>query len=308
MNPVRLYKGALRWASRAIGLRFPESIDAIKHTVDDLHIRNRVDKGTQILLSLKYRELAAANVGLPLHEVEFRNYSQNGEDGVLHYIFSVIGAKNKRCVEICAGDGVQCNTANLIINHGWCGLLFDGKKENIEFGQAYYRSHPDTFICPPILRHEWITAENINALIASNGFEGEIDLLSIDMDGMDYWIWNAIEKTSPRVVVVEVNLAWGTDRSVTAPYDPNYVLKFSNGIQLPNSGASLPALVKLGRAKGFRFVGCQAYGFNAFFVRNDVAADRFSEARMEEYLDHPHAVWARRQFRPIVEKFEWVDV
>lgn len=308
MTLSRLIKAIHRRMRRVVGLLFPETIDTIKSSIDDLHVRNSVDKGTQILLSIKYREMAASNVILPFDDVEFRNYSQNGEDGILLYIFSLIGTTNKRCVEVCAGDGIQCNTTNLIINHGWHGLLFDGIQKNIEAGQSYYRSHPDTFLCPPILRHEWITAENINTLITSNGFEGEVDLLSIDMDGMDYWIWNAIDKISPRAVVIEANLSWAADQSVTAPYQPNFAMQFSNEQALPNTGASLPALVKLGKAKGYRLVGCQRFGFNAFFVRNDVGAALLSERRAEGCFGHPHAVWAKKQFRSVAEKFEWVDV
>jgi hypothetical protein len=152
-----------------------------------------VDKGTQILLVLKYRELLHSNSSLPTFgDVEFRAFSQNGEDGILLYIFSVIGSTNKKAVEICAGDGTECNTANLIINHGWTALLFDGKEENVERGKAFYAKNGDTLNWPPKFIHAWITAENVNELILENGFQGEIDLLSLDMDGVDYWIWKAL--------------------------------------------------------------------------------------------------------------------
>src|SRR5210317_776510 len=71
-----------------------------------------VDKGTQLLLSLKYQDLARSGTVLPFHDVEFRNFSQNGEDGILHYIFALIGTTNKRCIEICAGTGIECNCTN----------------------------------------------------------------------------------------------------------------------------------------------------------------------------------------------------
>jgi len=118
MNFRRPAKAVIRRVRCLIRLLLPESISTIKKTIDDLHIRNSVDKGTQILLSLKYRELAFAQSSLPFDEVEFRNYSQNGEDGILLYIFSLIGTTNKRCVEVCAGNGIECNCSNLIINHG----------------------------------------------------------------------------------------------------------------------------------------------------------------------------------------------
>jgi hypothetical protein len=152
------------------------------------------DKGTQILLALQYRQLLQGENTLPgFGDVEFRCYSQNGEDGILHYIFSLIGTTNKKSVEVCAGDGIECNSANLIINHGWVGLLFDGSENNVTIARQFYSKCQETYFYPPTLVHAWITAENINELISSHGFCGEIDLLSLDMDGVDYWIWKAIE-------------------------------------------------------------------------------------------------------------------
>ena len=93
-----------------------------------------VDKGTQILLAMKYREMAANRLVLPLPEVKFRNFSQSGEDGILHYIFSLIGTIDRRAVEICAGAWFECNSANLIISHGWHALLFEGNEDNVRKG------------------------------------------------------------------------------------------------------------------------------------------------------------------------------
>jgi hypothetical protein len=113
----------------------------------------RATRESQILLKFAYQQQKAAGGALPgLDDVEFRAYSQNGEDGILWYIFSVIGTTNKKCVEICAGDGVQCNIANLIVNHGWNGLLLDGDEKNVARGKAFYAQHPDTFNQPPSLR------------------------------------------------------------------------------------------------------------------------------------------------------------
>jgi hypothetical protein len=185
---------------------------------------------------------------LSFDEVEFRNHSQNGEDGILWYVFSLIGTTKKECVEICAGDGTQCNCANLIINHGWTGLLFDGDARSISAGQVFYRSHPDTFTYPPKLVHAWVTAENVNDLISANGFRGEVDLLSLDIDGVDYWVWKAIDAVAPRVVIAEVQAIWGCQTSVTVPYSPDFKAEFVQGFGV-YSGASLPALVKLGKEK-----------------------------------------------------------
>lgn len=226
------------------------------------------DQIAQVLLRLQYRDLARRATDLPeFPDVEFRCYSQNGEDGILLYIFSLLGTTNRRVVEICAGDGFECNAANLIINHGWQGLLFDGDADQVARGTTFYSTCRNTWVSPPKFVNEWITAENVDALVASQGFGGPIDLLSLDVDGNDYWIWKALDCISPNVVVLEFNANCGPERSVTMSYKPDYRLDLT--VQPYRCGASLPAFIKLGREKGYRLVGVQSLGFNAFFVRDD---------------------------------------
>lgn len=126
---------------------------------------------------------------------------QNGEEGILLYIFSLIGTTNKKVVEISAGDRTECNAANLIINHGWYGLLIDGNKKLIERGIKFYSKCKDTASCPPFLKHAWITKENVNEIIKQEGFEGEIDLFSLDLDGIDYWLLKELSVVNHRVIV-----------------------------------------------------------------------------------------------------------
>ena len=251
-----------------------------------IHAVGAVNKAEQILLALKYRELLQKKLPLPeLEEVEFRAYSQNGEDGLLLYIFSLIGSTNKRCIEICAGNGIECNTANLIVNHGWHGLLVDGDKANVKQGRAFYANCRDTFSWPPKFVQAWITTDSVNRLIQDNWFAGEIDLLSLDLDGNDYWIWEAINCIEPRAVILEYQNAWGPEESVTQCYDPDFESKpGSRGLP---SGASLPAFVKLGRSKGYRLVGCQRYGFNAVFLKDGVGNDLFPEIPAQACFRHP---------------------
>ena len=213
-------------------------------------------------------------------DVEFRCHSQNGEDGILLYIFSLLGTTNRRVVEICAGAGIECNAANLIINHGWLGLLFDGDPNFIAYGRNFYSKCATTFIVPPTLVNAWITAENINELVSS--FAGPVDLLSLDLDGNDYWIWKALDVISPRVVIAEVNGWWGPEKAVAMSYNPDYKLDFSK--QPYRCGASLPAFVKLGKKKGYRLVGVQSLTFNAFFVKNGIGEDLLPEVTPQECL------------------------
>ncbi len=266
------------------------------------------DKVSQLILANQYRELARGKTPLPpFEDTEFRAFSQNGEDGILLFVFSLLGMGGRRCVEICAGDGIECNTANLIVNHGWTGLLFDGDDRLVERGRAYYSRLPDTSPLPPRFVPAWITRENINELIKANGFEGPVDLLSLDLDGVDYWIWEALEVIRPRVVIAEVQCIWGADRAVTVPYSDSFKTPPIDRF-LIYSGASLPAFVKLGRKKGYRLVGVQRLGFNAVFVADGIGEELLPEVTVDSCVDRPFVAWASRELLPKVAGLEWVDV
>lgn len=262
----------------------------------------------QILLRLRYQELARQGAPLPsFDEAQFRVFSQNGEDGILWLLFAVLGVTDKRCVEICAGSGVECNAANLIVNHGWEGALFDGNPTNVALGRTFYARCQETRVHPPRLIEAWITAENVNQLVRDAGMSGEVDLFSLDLDGMDYWVWQALDAIRPRVVVLEYNNLWGPDDAVTVPYSADFVAQTT--VDGPNyAGASLAAFVKLARSKGYRLVGCERFGFNAFFVRAGLGEIWFPEVPVASCLVHPFALRACRERLPSVQGREWVRV
>lgn len=269
------------------------------------------DASNQLLLQFEYRRLAREGVGaLPFRDVGFKINSQSDEDGILLYLFSLIGTTNKLCVEICAGDGIECNSANLILNHGWHGLLVDGDAGLVARGTEYYRRSPHTYVFPPRLVCSWVTRENVNTLLKDNGFEGEIDLLSIDLDGVDYWIWRAIEVVKPRVVVVEYQDILGPERAWTVPYSECFASSAAsaNG-RLPQFfGASLPAFVKLAHQKGYRLVGVNRYGYNAFFVRNGLADDLIPAVEVKDCFSHPKVIEGIRERSAQVMDLPWEQV
>jgi hypothetical protein len=269
---------------------------------------NAVD---QQLLRLKYQDLVRDGKPLPpISDTGFKVYSQTDEDGVLWYLFAVIGTNGKSCVEICAGNGAECNSANLILNHGWHGLLFDGDSANVETGRRLYSVSRHTYVYPPRFECAWITRGNVNELIRSNGFAGEVDLLSLDVDGVDYWLWEALEVVTPRVVVVEYQDILGPDRSWTVPYADDFsAAKYPTTDGMPNfAGASLPAFVKLARRKGYRLVGTNRYGYNAFFVRNGLADQSLPEADAAQFFRHPKVVEGMARRFPLVKDLPWVEV
>ena len=198
---------------------------------------------------------------------ERRNYSQHGEDGILDAIFQAVGTTNRYYVEFGVGDGSERNTRFLAERRGWRGLLMDGGYDDPSIN----------------LHREFITAENINDLFAKHGVPDEFDLLSIDLDGNDYWVWQRIDsRYRPRVVVAEYNANAGPDSRLTIPYDPEFRWSGTDYY-----GASLAALNSVAAEKGYLLVGCESLGVNAFFVRADVATGRISAKTTREAYRPP---------------------
>lgn len=182
--------------------------------------------------------------------IERKEYSQNGEDGCIQAIFAMIGTTNKYYVEFGVENGIECNTRYLMKHKGWKGLLMDGGFTNEELN----------------LQQEFITAENIEELFAKHGVPQEFDLLSIDIDGNDYWVWKAISHYSPRVVIMEYNACIPYEPAVTVSYDPEF-----SWDKTDYYGASLGAMVQLASQKGYTLIDTDRHGVNAFFVRSDLA-------------------------------------
>ncbi len=291
-----------RLASRLFG-------NLVRPLVDELQLQlgTTLQPGeavAQKLLMQQYRMLAASGrEHLPsLDDVGFRVYSQFEEDGILLYLFSLIPPVNRRCVEICAGDGRQCMTTNLIVNHGWWGYLFDGNEKNVRNGERFFANQQDTFLHPPLFAHAWITAESVDEQLSAAGATGVVDLLSLDMDGMDYWVWKAVTVIQPRVVVCETNNLIPAGRALTVPYSRDFVWA-GDGY----CGASLEAMCRLGKSKGYRLVGMHRFGFNAFFMANGVGEDLFPEVDPNTCLSDPYTEKRRRSWAAVASK-PWQDV
>jgi hypothetical protein len=205
----------------------------------------------------------------------FCAYSQNDEDGILQEIFYRIGSTSKTFIEFGCGNGLENNTTYLLLA-GWRGAWIDGGAEEIASARQHHaeaiQSGRLTVDC------QMLTAENIDSIVSRLGLGGEIDLLSIDIDGNDYWVWSAIRSVIPRVVVIEYNATFRPPADVVQAYRPDAQWDGSNYF-----GASLSALQRLGELKGFSLVGCSLAGTNAFFVRNDCLGDRFSAPYTAEH-------------------------
>jgi hypothetical protein len=201
-------------------------------------------------------------------DAEFRVFSQWGEDGIIQYLLSKVPIAKTVFVEFGVDNYKESNTRFLLINNNWTGFLIVCDKNNLEKirSQDYYWRYDLTAVCA------FITKDNINDIIAHAGINGDIGLLSVDLDGNDYWIWEAITVISPRIVIAEYNSVFGDRLPVTVPYD-DYFNRTKAHYSNLYFGASLPALCKLARQRGYIFVGSNSAGCNAFFVRRDVAID-----------------------------------
>lgn len=273
----------------------------------DLHgAASRPDKGTQVLLMLRYQELLRTGQPLPTFEdIGFRCFSQFDEDGVLLYILSLIGMTTRTSVEICAGVGYECNTANLIVNHNFYGLLVDGNANNTETARLFFGTRPDTSITPPVVAHSWIESDTVDDLVRGNGFTGVVDVLSIDLDGIDYWVWKALTCIDPRVVVVEYHSSFGPDEAVTVPDTKGFRYSDDKGAFC---GASLAAFNKLAIDKGYRLVGCNRNRLNAFFVKQGVGDEVLPEVSVASCLDHHRLRLIWDQVRSVALNWDWETV
>ena len=201
-------------------------------------------------------------------------YSQNEEDGIILYILKHIGIKTKKFIEIGIENGTECNTTNLLKNFNWKGIQIEGNKKLYNNAKIQLKKILGKKINNLKLLNSFVTKENINNIIKKNleadiNFKEEIDLLSIDIDGNDFWIWKSIECIKPRLVIIEYNSFFGSYSSCTIKYNPKFSWDHINNKAY--YGASLKALEKLGKQKNYKLIGVDNNGVNAFFVRNDLA-------------------------------------
>ena len=265
----------------------------IERTLELADERRRLDDRTspstkiaQRSLFLEYRRRVTSGAALPsVWETGYRVFSQFDEDGVILFCLAVAGTGTRRFVDIGSGDGViASNTANLALNLGFHGLFVDARRPEIDRGRRFYANHPDTRERPPVFVTGFVTRENVNDLIRDAGFEGEIDLLSIDIDGNDYWIFEALECVQPRLVCIETHTELRLEDFV-APYDPDFDWRrAAAGTQI---GASPLATTRLAERLGYRLVGGNMYGFNTLYLRADlVPADVLPTVEVEELFRH----------------------
>ncbi|MGF7082439.1 hypothetical protein [Mucilaginibacter sp. UYCu711] len=252
-----------------MGLNF---IKRIRQVRDLLHVvigQKNNDKGIQVTNFLNdnlFNNPKYTN-SKRLNKAEYQVFSQNGEDGIIAEIFNRIGTTNKYFIEFGVENGLECNSANLLYKQ-WNGLWIEGSKNHYNDINSRFKDLVDNGQLQ--VKNQFITAENIESIFDSANAPTEPDLLSIDIDNNDYYIWDSITKYNPRVVIVEYNSIFRPDTHFVVRYKPDRTWDSTSYF-----GASLLALQQLADKKGYCLVGCVFTGSNAFFVRKDLVGDKF---------------------------------
>jgi hypothetical protein len=237
-----------------------ENIDLKLHNANHLQINAYLQKNL-------YSNEKYANTGR-LNKFEFQAFSQFGEDGIIEEIFNRIGTTNKYFVEFGVETGVETNSTYLLYN-GWGGLWIDGSDLNINIIKSNFKKSVESGKLNAL--QSFITAENIEYLFEKASVPSEFDLLSIDIDRNDYYVWDAIKNYKPRVVVIEYNSIFRPNSKFVVPYVSNAIWDGTS-----NTSASIESLCDLGESKGYKLVGCCFAGVNAFFIREDLINDKFT--------------------------------
>lgn len=211
-----------------------------------------------------------------LKDLELKCFSQFGDDGIIQYLAHNLSLTNKTFVEFGVENYFESNTRFLLEKDNWSGFVMDGSDKNmmeLKKGSFYWKHNLNA-------RTAFVTKENINSLLEENCADwDDIDILHIDIDGNDYWIWKEITM-NPAVVIVEYNSNFGSERALSIPYDPEFYRTNAHHSNL-YWGCSLRALTILAAEKGYEFIGCNSAGNNAYFVRKDKMNSRVMPVTIE---------------------------
>ena len=234
-------------------------------------VRRKIPSHTSTSLLLLGQQISRQVASLPPNEsfrrVGFKVFSQWDEDGIIQYLISHMKIQNQTFVEFGVEDYEESNTRFLLLNDHWQGMVVDASEADVRFIQTdrIYREFDIEAKCA------WITRENADVLLRDRTFSEDVGLLSIDIDGNDYWIWDAIHSIRPCIVVVEYNSVFGL-QPIAVPYKENFnrLSEHYSGLYY---GCSLGALNQLAAKKGYILVGSNIIGNNAFFIRSDFATE-----------------------------------
>jgi hypothetical protein len=221
-------------------------------------------------------EINASKRSTNLIDYEFKVFSQWGEDGILQKLINAVEIRDRTFIEFGVEDFFESNCRFLLMNNNWSGFVVDGSQQNIDRlrnSYFYWRYQIDSVA-------EFVTRDNVDAVLSLSKFDRDIGVLSIDIDGVDYFVFEAITAFRPRILILEYNAVFGKTRKITVPYSERFHRTAAHYSNL-YFGASLPALHELAAKKGYALVGTTSSGVNAFFVREDLLNDALAAQTAE---------------------------
>lgn len=266
-------------------------------------VKNRTLMQKQLMTFFRHNELSLRD---PI--LDYSVYSESNEDAIVLYLLSKLNVQgNFRFIDIGGGRNLKgSNTANLFIHHGAQGLIIEGNADNCKILQNSLSKYGTHLL--PIIINKYVGIKNVNQIIQENlDISKDIHLLSLDIDSIDLWIWEALTVVSPYIVVVEFQCVLKAEESLVVPKnfsEPTFVTRNNRRYAIHNSG-SLKAFEKLAAKKGYRLIGTSELGFNAIFVKNELPLDHLKTISVEEGLDKEFVRWAQREFYEDTKKLEW---
>ena len=265
-----------------------QRIKNILHTIENL---NRNFDEIKLNQGLILSKLNHKNDDQSIISHEFKIFSQWGEDGIIQHLTNSIPIKNKTFIEFGVEDFNESNCRFLLMKDNWQGFIIDGSLDNINKirnAYFYWKYALKAF-------NAFVTAENINEVLQQSGFNEDIGILSIDIDGNDWFILKAITAYKPRILICEYNDTFGKDRKISVPYDANFYRTDKHYSNL-YFGASLAAITFLADQKGYSFVGINSNCNNAFFVKNDLINEKVPRISIEDAYQHSNIRESRDKF------------
>ena len=267
-----------------------KSLLSIKDTFEDI----KLNQG--IILS-KYNENSSYD-NIAKHE--FKVFSQGGEDGIIQYLVNNLKIENKTFIEFGVEDFSESNCRFLLMKDKWKGFVVDGSEKNIKNlkNSNYFWKHDLQAI------DKFINSSNIEDILSKSGFDKDLGILSIDIDGNDYYVLEKINNFKPRILICEYNSLFGSQRKISIPYDEKFNMTKAHYSNL-YWGASLPALVFLANKKGYEFIYSCSNGINAFFVRKDLLNDKIKRLDIKEgYKKSPYRISRNKKYELSYLSFE----
>ncbi|OGR53030.1 MAG: hypothetical protein A2049_04725 [Elusimicrobia bacterium GWA2_62_23] len=223
-----------------------------------------------------------------LSKAGFKVYSQAEEDGFIHEIFRRIGCGSRTFMEIGVSNGRESNTAYLL-RQGWKGVWIEGSPEYAKEASAWFSGKVKSGDL--VVACEYVTRENADSLVSKLLGTKVVDILSIDIDGNDFHILEALKTISPRAIVLEYNPVFLPPIEWVMPYNPGHIWDGSD-----HYGASLKSYELMLREKGYSLVGCTTNGNNAFFVRTELTGELFCSDTSAENHYEPQRFWLGKAF------------